>query len=133
MSWAFDFDEDDSFVPGDFGEGFLDQQYGEGRAAEPEETRSFFYLPPQPHIVPEAKVCSDSQGLPVSVECNKGCGSRDGRSLASENAELRQTAMTLKERFTQIASLNEHLKSQLEECQDKFKNLMFSGFTNSRK
>jgi hypothetical protein len=57
----------------------------------------------------------------------------DGQSLANENAELRRTAVSLRERFAQITTVNERLKTQLQECRSKFRNAVCAGFTATRK
>jgi hypothetical protein len=132
MSWAFGFDEDDSFVPMDFGEPLFDPTVDRVED-QVSDTPSFFYLPPQARFVTEQQDAGGVREVPPPTENNRGIGFRDTSVLANENAMLRQTAMTLKERFAQIASLNENLKGQLEECQSKFKNLMFSGFSGPRK
>jgi hypothetical protein len=131
MSWAFDFDEEDSFVPMDFGEPGFDT-YDDQGANPLSDPPSFFYLP-QARMSAEEQIAGDLREGPTPTESNRGIGARDTSVLANENAVLRETALTLKERFAQIASLNENLKGQLEECQSKFKNLMFSGFSGPRK
>ena len=112
--WDLDFDEADGFVPMSFGDSFDSgfQDFNE----QPFEAPSFFQTsqPPVPEAAP-APCPWDSQGL------------------VERNNELRQTALSLKEKFTQMSTLNERLKSQLEECRSNFRSVMFSGFNNSRK
>jgi hypothetical protein len=54
------------------------------------------------------------------------------RSLADENAELREAASSLRDRFARVTSVNAHLKAQLEECRSRFRTAMFSGFSTRK-
>jgi len=117
MSWELGFDEEDAFFPG----GFADTSFsGETSFESP---APFFGsatpTPGPPSVTPASRP-------PVRLD-------RDGQSLADENAQLRRTALSLGEKFAQIASLNERLKDQLEECRSKFRSAVCAGFLNTRK
>ena len=112
MAWDFEYYEGDGFVPMMFGDGFEDDAF--------DDSPAFFQMAPAPQEV----------APPQSVGCTQA--PYESR-LVVENNELRQTAMSLKEKFAQMTSLNERLKGQLEECRSNFKNVMFAGFGNSGK
>jgi hypothetical protein len=131
MSWAFDFDEDDCFLPIDFGEGMVVDQsliQTDMGVDEPKELSSFFYLPERPSISGSERGAADVFEARADTESNAVLVDQHTITLSSENAELRRAAMTLRERFGQIASLNENLKNQLDQCRSRFKNLMFTEF-----
>jgi hypothetical protein len=104
MSWSFGLDEDDAFFQPSFDHpSFF-------------ERGSSFFQPDE-----EART-SPSAGL----------APEPSQMLAHENAELRQTASSLRERFAQITSVNANLKSQLEECRSRFRSAIFAGFTTRK-
>jgi hypothetical protein len=118
MSWEFGFD--DAFFPGSF----ADASFG-GPPFGPEpvfDSTPAFFAPPQ------AKAPSLPSAARPALHL-----SRDGQSLANENAELRRTALSLGEKFAQIASINERLKGQLEDCRSKFRSAVCAGFRGNRK
>ena len=115
MAWDLDFAEDDGFVPMLFGEDSFGTDFETDFSKPPPCQPSFFQM-------------SQSNRVTPPPEC-QGCS----QSLVEENNELRQTALSLKEKLLQMSSLNERLKSQLEECRSNFRNVIFSGFNETRK
>jgi hypothetical protein len=105
MSWSFGFDDDDAFFRPSF-----------DTPTDFDTSSSLFFQPDEGSSNNAAPSASPSTS----------------HTLADENAELRQTAITLRERFADITSVNARLKSQLEECRSRFRSAMFSGF-NTRK
>jgi hypothetical protein len=104
---AWDFDLDDSFFPPGFG------AFSGGFDRTP-DVPSFFESPTKPHP-------------------GKAGPDRDSRALAEENDELRRTEVSLTEKFSQISSLNERLREQLDDCRNRFRSAIFSGFKPSNK
>ena len=120
MSWEFEYDTGDGFVPMMFGAG-VDDEFDDAAFGEEsfDSGPAFFQTSPAP---PQSIL--GWGGRPVDAQESR---------LVDENKELRATAMSLKEKFAQMTSLNEKLKGQLEECRSNFRNVMFSGFANSGK
>jgi hypothetical protein len=106
MSWELGFDEDDAFFQTSFEQPHLS------------DSNAPFFFQPDDAAAPQDPI----PGVP----------SEPSRNLADENAELRQTASSLRERFAQITSVNANLKSQLEECRSRFRNAIFSGFATRK-
>jgi hypothetical protein len=111
MSWENDFFDEDIFPE------------------PPLSTETAFDFPP-PFVPISADTGLASSRLASVRSYPRGF---DGQSLTNENAELRRTAMSLRERFAQITTVNERLKSQLQECRSKFRSAVCSGFTATRK
>jgi hypothetical protein len=109
--WDFEFAQDDSFLPMSFGSPGTFSLFGP--PDEPVDAPAFNFQTPLKIPPPSAPAVQD-----------------DRSALLAENAELREKAMSLKERFVQSVSLNERLKSQLDECRLAFRNAIFSGFGN---
>jgi hypothetical protein len=115
--WSFQFEDDDSFLPMTFGNEGSASLFGPPE--DPLEAPVFnFQTRPNPPERPAATYRASPAAQP------------DQSALLAENAQLRQTALSLDERFSQCASLNQRLKSQLEECRNTFRNAIFSGFAN---
>jgi hypothetical protein len=118
MSWEFCFDEDDAFFPGSIADSPFDSPpFGPELAFD---STADFFAPPSPKS-------------PAPPTVRTAHLSRDGQSLANENAELRKTARSLSEKFAQITSINERLKGQLEDYRSKFRRAVCAGFCSSRK
>jgi hypothetical protein len=118
MSWGYEIEQQDAFFPSAFDEQPFDALDSQPSFFDPltDPPPSDACLPPLVNVGPVA--------FPLGP---------DGQSLVDKNAELRQTALTLKERLAQMASLNEHLKTQLDECRSRFRSAVFSGFGRPRK
>jgi hypothetical protein len=117
MTWGLEIDQQDAFFPATFDDppfAALDSQPSFFDPL-PDTFPADYAVPSRPSIGPVA--------FPLGA---------DGQSLVDQNAELRQTAMSLKERFAQMASLNEHLKTQLDDCRSRFRSAVFSGFSHRK-
>lgn len=125
------YDDADSFI--NFGDN-ADQSYGveygqysfgeQPSFFQPVERTSFF----QPVERPSVQTTDTMSGPMVSPPLYGA----ESQSLVDENAELRRTALSLKEQLAQRVLQNENLKKQLEHYKVNFMNAMFSGI-NSRK
>jgi hypothetical protein len=102
MAWSFGLDDDDAFF-------------------RPAFDAPSDFDPPPVTFFPDDTFAPPSPTSPAA-----------SHSLADENAELRETANGLRERFAQITSVNANLKSQLEECRSRFRTAMFSGFSTRK-
>jgi hypothetical protein len=105
MSWDLGFDDDDAFF-------------------RPSFEQPSFFDPSAPLFFQSDEA---TQPDPISSTTRE-----PSQILANENAELRQTASSLRERFAQITSVNANLKSQLEECRSRFRSAIFTGFTTRK-
>ena len=131
MSWDIDFEEDTSFVTGfeDSDSLFFDPLNGSQPSsfgqtnfdAVTEMQTETTQIAPQPLQQISLQTPSPNAQLqPPSA------------NLAQENDQLRQFFTSLKEKAAQAESLNQSLKTQLEDCRNWFKNAMFFGFSNKQ-
>ena len=129
MSWDFDFDADDSFTPTFDGADSIFVSGSDSLSTDPFDN-SFSqseidlnqFMTPQPI---QQISTQNAQSTSKTVQQSQG-------SLAEENDQLRQFFTTLKEKAAQAESLNQSLKSQLEDCRNWFKDAMFTGITNHK-
>ncbi|KAH0786061.1 hypothetical protein GPJ56_010036 [Histomonas meleagridis] len=129
MAWDFDFDEEDSFVQGNF----MADPFGNDFDFNSEFADPFQSDEPQfnqqPQIIFPQKRGETKQYQPRPQQRQTV---DDGNKLIEENNRLRESALSLKKRFAAAASTNQTLRNQLEECRSRFKNC-FTGLYNSKK
>lgn len=118
--WDFDFDQDESFAAG-FNE--PDQiLFSENPVME-----SSVFLQPEAFQMNSLNVRPIQQTKPV-----RNFPAPSGQDLAQENDQLRQFFSSLKEQAERAESINQSLKSQLEDCRNWFRDAMFTGITNHK-
>ena len=125
--WDFDFDQEDAFVPMNFGNDSFDEPSMFDDSFTSPVFPSDMNVPIQFPATTHQPVKPQTQRTGKSIQALD-----DGSDLINENNSLRQTAQNLKKRFTEASNANQTLRAQLEECRSRFKNAMFSGF-NTRK
>ncbi|EAY13729.1 hypothetical protein TVAG_372030 [Trichomonas vaginalis G3] len=119
--WDFEFDQDESFAAG-FNEtdNFL---FSGSPTFEP----SFFQQQPEnPFPTNNLNV------RPIQQVQKSSPAPTAGQNLAQENDQLRLVFTTLKQKAEQAESLNQSLKSQLEDCRNWFRDAMFTGINTHK-
>ena len=120
--WDFDFDQDESFAAG-FND--ADSLFFSG---SPTFEPSIFQNVDQNIQQMPALNQTPIQQIPV----NRQAPATGGHDLATENDQLRQFFTSLKEKAAQAESLNQSLKSQLEDCRNWFRDAMFTGMNTHK-
>ena len=130
MSWDIDFDDDDAFSNGfdstdSFFLGGSDQMqpssFDQTFMNNDIETEPIPTIPQQP--LQQISIHNPQPNIRNQPQTD---------NLAEENNQLRQFFTSLKEKAARAESLNQSLKTQLEDCRNWFKNAMFSGISNHK-
>ena len=130
MSWDIEFDDEAGFVSGfDSGDSLF---FSGNDSIQPSSFGEGFIEPePEPEYIPSIPA-QPLQQISVQNPSANFRGTQQPDSLAEENDQLRQFFTSLKEKAEQAESLNQSLKSQLENCRNWFKNAMFTGISNHK-
>ena len=131
MSWDFDFDDEENF------DGFdtADSIFFSGDADNDGNYDMPFFQ--QQDITPQYQPAAVSPQpiqtvKPMSAVPLQQTAYQSQGNLAEENDLLRQFFKSLKEKAARAESLNQSLKSQLEDCRNWFKDAMFTGISHHK-
>lgn len=129
MSWDFDFEDGD----GSFASGF-DGADAMFMAGTDSVATSTFENPFSQDFDFSSNITTQPlQQISLEAQTTSVKASQISQSnLQEENNQLRQFFSSLKEKAEQAESLNQSLKTQLEDCRSWFKNAMFSGIANHK-
>lgn len=118
--WDFDFDQDESFAAG-----FNDPDqilFSGSPIMEPS-----IFVQPEVFQNQTLSVRPIQQTKPI-----RNTPVASGQDLAQENDQLRQFFSSLKEQAERAESINQSLKSQLEDCRNWFRDAMFTGINTHK-
>ena len=130
MSWDIDFEDADGF---DNGFDTMDSFFlGETDQMQPSSFEQTFMnndvetepiMEVQPPPVQQMSIYNPPPSIRSQPQTD---------NLAEENNQLRKFFSTLKEKAQRAETLNQSLKTQLEDCRNWFKNAMFTGISNHK-
>lgn len=129
MSWDFDFDTGDSFANGFDG---ADAMFLAGSDSLPTASFDSSFLQPDTDF---DQIMTQQPLQQISVQSPQSTAKAQKQpqgNLAEENDQLRQFFTSLKEKAAQAESLNQSLRSQLEDCRNWFKDAMFTGIATHK-